>query len=85
MNIYSGVVVQGMQILVQKKSDQAGVQQFTSLVDTAVYTRYAPFCNIDCSLHHTSNPHPADLTLLMYLLVEGTVNSNALFSQEMEC
>ena len=32
---------QGMEILVRKKSDQAGTEQFTSLVDTAVYTRYA--------------------------------------------
>ena len=29
-----------MEILVRKKSDQAGTEQFTSLVDTAVYTRY---------------------------------------------
>ena len=31
--------LQGMQILVHKGGQQAGVQQFTSLVDTAVYTR----------------------------------------------
>ena len=34
-------VWQGIEILVRKKSDQAGTEQFTSLVDTAVYTRYA--------------------------------------------
>ncbi|KAL0038505.1 hypothetical protein WJX77_008798 [Trebouxia sp. C0004] len=34
---------EGMEILVRKKSDQAGTQQFTSLVDTAVYTRNRHF------------------------------------------
>ncbi len=33
-----------MEILVRKKSDQAGTEQFTSLVDTAVYTRYVQWC-----------------------------------------
>ncbi|KAL0052967.1 hypothetical protein WJX82_010519 [Trebouxia sp. C0006] len=34
---------EGMEILVRKKSDQAGTEQFTSLVDTAVYTRNRHF------------------------------------------
>ena len=35
------LMFQGMDILVRKKSDQPGAEHFTSLVDTAVYTRWA--------------------------------------------
>ena len=38
-----------MEILVRKKCDQAGVEQFTSLVDTAVYTRLASSAHNVCT------------------------------------
>ncbi len=40
-----------MEILVRKKSDQAGTEQFTSFVDTAVYTRYAQLRLYTMSMH----------------------------------
>ena len=63
-----------MQILVHKKSEQPGVQQFTSLVDTAVYTRYIAWPPSTLSLRRHCKIKQSSLMLGMSLATSIAVH-----------